>query len=574
MIKCLAALVALALVTQCSAQSPMPSIVDNQGRHTLLVDGKPFFILGGQAHNSSAWPALLPQVWTAIEHMHANTLEVPVYWEQLEPQEGKFDFSLVDTLLTQAQAHHTRLVLLWFATWKNGSDHYMPAWMKLQAAKYPNCIGVKGDPIDSPSPIAVATLEADKKAFTAFMGYLKKADPNHTVIMVQVENEPGAWGTVRDYSPAAQRLFEKPVPEALLQPEIRKALGHPDASVGVRHFGDGTGHPMASDGAADAAGSGSIADGSAHAAAGSWSRVFGADADEYFQAWYVARFIGEVAAAGKAIYPLPLYVNVALRDPLTHPTANTYESGGATDNVIPIYKVAAPAIDLVAPDIYLPENDKCQKVIDLYTRPDNALLVPEAALTGDKTKYLYDVLAHGGIGFSPFGIDDNGGKSPGAPDSCTAFGEQYALLAPLLPQLAAWAAQGKISALLEPDDHTDQTTELDGWQARAIFGAGRGDHRHPNGRSTGKVLIIQQDRNTFLVTGTLARITFKPAAAGGGQGGRAEAGKAWQYLRVEEGSYKDGVFTPSRILNGDETDWGGPAFGPTPTLIRITLNTR
>jgi len=551
----------------------MPSIVDNQGHHTLLVDGKPFFILGGQAHNSSAWPALLPQVWTAVDHMHANTLEIPVYWEQLEPQEGRFDFSLVDTLLTQGQTHHTRLVLLWFATWKNGSDHYMPAWMKLQATKYPNCIGVKGDPIDSPSPIAEATLEADKKAFTAFMRYLKKADPTHTVIMVQVENEPGAWGTVRDYSPAAQRLFERPVPAELLQPEVLKVLGHANAgpsndasSVGVRHFGDGTGHPMGPDGSPAAA--------SSPDAAGSWSKVFGADADEYFQAWYVARFIGEVAAAGKAEYPLPLYTNVALRDPFTHPTANNYESGGATDNVIPIYKIAAPAIDLVAPDIYLPEQDKCLKVIDLYTRPDNALLVPEAALTSAKVGYLYSVLAHGGIGFSPFGIDDNGGESPNAPDSCTAFGEEYALLAPMLPQLAEWAGQGKISALLEPDDHANQTVELEGWQARAIFGTGRGDHRHGNGRATGKVLIIQQDRNTFLVTGTLARITFKPLDASTSASGRPVGGKAWQYLRVEEGSYANGVFTPRRILNGDETDWGGPAFGPTPTLLRITLNVR
>src|ERR1700761_5876614 len=141
-----------------TANTQLPMINAN---HELIVDGKPFFILGGQAHNSSSWPALLPQVWAAVEDLNANTLEVPVYWEQLEPQEGQFDFSLVDTLLMQARAHKTRLVLLWFATWKNGSDHYMPAWMKLQAAKYPNCIGVKGDPIDSPSPIFEATLETD-----------------------------------------------------------------------------------------------------------------------------------------------------------------------------------------------------------------------------------------------------------------------------------------------------------------------------------------------------------------------------------------------------------------------------
>jgi hypothetical protein len=467
---------------------------------------------------------LLPDVWTAVAGLHANTLEVPVYWEQLEPGENKFDFSLVDTLLAEARAHHTRLVLLWFATWKNGSNHYMPAWMKLLPVKYPNCIGMGGGFVDSPSPIVDATLQADKKAFVAFMRYLKGADPGHTVIMVQVENEPGAWGTVRDYSGAAQKEFERPVPAALLKPAILRALGHPDAT------------------------------------AGSWGKVFGVDADEYFQAWHVAHFIGEVAAAGKAEYPLPVYVNVALRDPLSHPPASNYESGGATDNVIPIYKAAAPAIDLVAPDIYLSENEKCLTVIDLYTRSDNALLVPEAALTTDKVKYCYSVLAHGGIGFAPFGID---GESP---DSLAAFADEYALLASLLPHLARWASEGRINALLEPDDHSDQTVALEGWEARAIFGTGRGDHRRPNARANGKLLIIQQAPDTFLVTGTLARITFKPTGA--------NKGKAWQYLRVEEGTYDNGVFKPSRILNGDETDWGGPAFGSRSSLIRISLNTR
>src|SRR6185369_16262472 len=166
--------------------------------------------LGGQAHNSSAWPRMLPQLWSAINTMHANTLEVPLYWEQIEPQRGKFDFSLIDTLLTQARQHHVRLVLLWFATWKNGSNHYVPEWMKNEASKYPNIIGKNGKPVDSPSPHIKEMMEADSKAFAAVMRYLKTADTRHTVIMVQVENEPGSWGSVRDYSPAAQKLFDNP----------------------------------------------------------------------------------------------------------------------------------------------------------------------------------------------------------------------------------------------------------------------------------------------------------------------------------------------------------------------------
>ncbi|MDP9048218.1 MAG: beta-galactosidase, partial [Bacteroidota bacterium] len=295
----------------------IPQIIEKNGCHTLLVDGKPFFILGGQAHNSSGWPGMMPELYTAVEAMHLNTLEVPIYWEQVEAQPGKFDFSVVDTLLTQARAHHIRLVLLWFGTWKNGSSHYMPGWMKRDFAKYPNLTGNRGQHVDSPSPVVKATLEADMNAFTKVMRHLKQADPQHTVIVVQVENEPGAWDSVRDYSPLAQKMFEGAVPAALLKPEVLKML-----NVAV-------------------------------VPSGTWQQVFADRADEYFQAWSVASFIGQVAAAGKAEYPLPLYVNAALREPFGNPPATHYESGGPTDNVIPIWKAAAPAVDLLAPDIYL-----------------------------------------------------------------------------------------------------------------------------------------------------------------------------------------------------------------------------
>ena len=512
--------------------SNMPKIVSNNGRHALMVDGKPFLILGGQAHNSSAWPGMLPQVWNAVDKLHANTLEVPIYWENIEPEQGRFNFSLIDTLLLQAKQHNKKLVLLWFATWKNGSNHYMPKWMKQDAAKYPNIIGVKGQPIDSPSPHATPTLEADIKAFEAVMSHLKNADKQHTVIMIQVENEPGSWDTIRDYSPMAQKAFGEQVPAVLLKPEILKELKHGNILKGT------------------------------------WRQVFGEDADEYFQAWSVARFIGLVAAAGKAVYPLPMYANAALRDPLTNPKPPSYESGGPTDNVIAIWKAAAPALDLLAPDIYLSGSDKILKVLELYGRPDNALFIPEVGLQAEKAKYLYSVLAYGGIGYSPFGIDANNEEitEDELAASLSPFSQDYKVLSGMGNVMAEWVYQGKVKAAVEHDDHAEQILDLGLWQAKIAFGSINRNVIKPNTTPTGRAMIVQLEPNKFIVVGSLCNITFKPL--------KQNLNKPWQYLKVEEGHYKNGTFEPLRILNGDETDWGGPRFDKRTTLLQIELVTR
>ena len=529
---CLIGLLTFGIARGQSDVGTLPKIIEKDGRHALMVDGKPFFILGGQVHNSSAWPGMMPQVWSAVKKMHANTLEVPIYWEQIEPQPGKYNFSLIDTLLKQGRKNNVHLVLLWFASWKNGSNHYMPEWIKRDAVKYPNITGRNGQPVDSPSPHTQAAMEADAKAFAAVMAYLKKADPQYTVLMVQVENEPGSWGSVRDYSSNAQNLFENQVPAELLKPAVLKALNKTVVEKGT------------------------------------WHEVFGDDADEYFHAWSVAHYIGFVAAAGKAVYPLPLYVNAALRDPITNPKAGTYESGGPTDNVIPIWKAAAPAIDLVAPDIYMSESEKVLKLIELYSRSDNALFVPEIGSGDQYTRYLYAVLAYGGIGYSPFGIDDNG-RGDDEAETAARLGpiaQEYAMAGPMMRELAKWAFEGKIKAVVEREDHAEQTIDLGSWQATVSFGTSARQTVQANTRPIGKAMAVVLGENDFLLIGSLCHITFKPVGI--------NAGRAWQYLKVEEGKYEKGNFKLLRIRNGDETDWGGPSWGAMPVVLHTTLIVR
>jgi beta-galactosidase GanA len=526
----LAALALPAIASAATRAAPIPRIVEHDGRYALLVDGAPYLILGAQVNNSSGWPAMMPKIWPAIGFLHANTVEIPIYWQQFEPHPNQFDYSILDLLLNQAREHRVRLVLLWFGTWKNGSAHYMPLWMKADPARYPRTIlNAKGERVDSPSPYAPATLAADTKAFVALMHHLKLTDPQRTVIMVQVENEPGVWGTDRDYSETAQKLFESPVPAEVL------AAYHKQAAAGA-----------------------------------AWPDVFGAEAGVIFHAWSVSRFIGSVAAAGKKEYPLPLYVNAALRDPL-HPTPpGSYESGGATDNTIPVWKAMAPAIDLVAPDIYMPDSARYRKILELYARPDNALFVPETGSAPAYARYFFAALGHGTIGFSPFGIDYTTyrdspiGATRLKEETLAQFALNYELVEPMMREIARLNFEGKLKAVAESRGETVQTLDFGDWKAVVEYGMPGFGNAKPRGnpQSVGRALVARLGANEFLVAGLFCRVDFLPA----------EPGKKRDFLRVEEGAYRNGAFQAIRIWNGDQTDWG-LNFTSVPQPLHVLLAT-
>jgi hypothetical protein len=549
----LTAVVAVWVVIPIQAQvkeRPIPRVVEKNGRYALFVDDAPYLMLGAQVHNSSSWPAELPKVWPAMEYLRVNTVEMPVYWEQFEPRPGAYDTTLIDTLLAEARQHQVHLVILWFGTWKNGSQHYMPEWMKLDTVKYPHAIGKNGDAVDSPSPFAAASLEADKNAFGAFMRHLKTADPERTVIMVQVENEPGTWGSQRDYSPAANKLFEAPVP-----PEVLSAMQVKAASP-----------------------------------APNWQEAFGPEAEVNFHAWAVAKYVGQVAAAGKAVYPLPMYANAALRDPLKPGAPGTYESGGPTDNVLNIWKAEAPALDVLAPDNYTNDPAAYLKVLDLYHRSDNPLFVPE---TGgpNNPRFFFSALGLQAIGFSPFGLDYTRERAPADPshpreEALTSWAMNYTLIGPMMRDVARLNFEGKLQAVAEEQGNATQILSFGSWNAVVSYGASNRGPAVGNPKPEGRALVAQLKDNQFLVTGYFCRVDFRPAGteeqrksqnivAGTGQNPLALIDGKWQhrqFLRVEEGVYENGAFKFLRIWNGDETDYG-LSFGVEPVVLRVSLAT-
>jgi beta-galactosidase GanA len=516
----------------------LPRIVERNGRHSLIVDGAPYVVLGAQVNNSSAWPASLSKVWPAVEQLQANTVYVPVAWEQIEPVEGRFDFSFLDTLLSQARERRVRLGLLWFATWKNNGPNYAPQWVKLDNKNYPRVVTAKGDTLNSLSPHSSKTLEADRKAFVRLMQHLKQNDAQRTVIMVQVQNEPGTYGSVRDYSPSAEKLFKSQVPT-----ELTRKLGK---------------------------------------RAGTWQEVFAADAEEFFHAWSVAHYIGQVAAAGKREYALPMVVNCALRDPFDPGEPGGYASGGPTDNVLEIYRAAAPAIDVIAPDIYMRESKKYFRVLELYDRRDNPLFVAETGNDKAYARYFFATLGRGALGFTPFGIDFTGysnyplGSKRTDASMVEPFAANYRLIAPMAGTWARLAAEKKVHGAAQPDDNAAQNIELgdvhatvswNEWQFGMKEWTWAGKIDEPEGREIpdGGALIAELGPNEYLVTGRNARVTFGAAKSKGSTG--------FLVARVEEGHYDSGgnwVF--ERVWNGDQTDYG-LNFTTLPQLLRVKVAT-
>ena len=351
-----------------------------QGAATqLVVDGQPFVMLAGELHNSSSSSLdYLAPIWPRLTSLRLNTVIASISWELVEPEEGKFDFRLVDGIIEAARRHDLRLVFIWFATWKNANGAYVPAWMKIDSARFPRCQHRPGVNATQFTALADESCRADARAFAAVMRHIRQVDGRrHTVVMMQVENEAGVRPVSRDHCPLAEAAFAGAVPEKLMKylaahkGKLASEFQDVWAKTNFRETG-------------------------------TWSEIFGDDADEVFSAWTIGGYIGRVAAAGKAEYPLPMYANAWLVQSKGQ-KAGDYPSGGPVAKMRDVWRAAAPAIDLLAPDIYL---DDFAAVCAEYAQNGNPLFIPEAQ-RDDRAglRAFYAVGQHHALGFSPFGID-------------------------------------------------------------------------------------------------------------------------------------------------------------------------
>lgn len=513
------AIVLLLALSMGSAQS-LPHLAKRGTATQLIVDGEPYLALAAELNNSSASSLdYMRPLWPRIAATNINTVLATVSWELIEPEEGRFDFRLVDGLIEDSRRHDLRLVFLWFGSWKNGKSTYTPLWVKTNQERFPLVQNREGRGLPILSTLSEANREADARAFAALMRHIREVDGEaHTVVMMQVENEVGVLDESRDRSAGANEAFAGPVPR-----ELMEYLGeHRDTLIPeLRQRWEAMGYRES----------------------GTWEEVFGEGpaTDELFMAWHYARYMGRMAEAGKAEYELPMFVNAWLRGPGQEP--GTYPSGGPLPHVMDVWRAGAPAIDFLAPDIYLPNfTEWCA----WYTQSGNPLFIPESRGGAQgAANAVWAIGRHDAIGYSPFGIDRSAGPE-------TGLAQAYGVLSQMAPLILEHQGQGTMTAVMLNQDNASEKLVLGGYELEARYSTRRFGRAPDVPADPAAGLFISTGENDFVIVGKSMMVYFTAT-----NGSAESVGLG----TVEEGSYVNGRWVPGRRLNGDETpEWRALRF--------------
>lgn len=528
-----------------------PKLVRNGSTAHIVANEKPMLMIGGEMGNSSA--STREDVQKYFAHLHRlglNTVLAPVTWELIEPQEGKFDMTSLDNILVEARKNDLKVVLLWFGAWKNSMSCYAPEWFKRDTKRFPRAHTMDGKPVEEASSLSKNVLDADKKVFCEVMEYLRDNDKQQIVIMVQVENEIGMIDVPRDYSADATKLYNSSVPKSLTDNlnKNKKSL-HPYILAKTKT---------------------NIKNGQ------TWTEMFGDDiyTEEIFQTWTYATYVQQIAEAGRKIYNLPMYVNVALNSRDRKP--GQYPSGGPLAHLIDIWHAAAPAIDVLGVDIY----DKGYKDwVAKYHLHNNPLFIPEIRLEDKDAMYaLYAFGHHGAMGFCPFSIEDypifNVNRNATADDELdlsqddqlNAFSAKQDNLSPIAacyrmlrqaePLIIECQGTKDMEGVLLTNDQREQdiiTTDGIRLTIKHSYSLGWEPGAKDAEWPEAACIILRLDKEDYLIIGSGVVVTYSDA----------KAEKTWKkgdkhigLAKCESVSIENKKMLVKRHLNGDQTHQG------------------
>lgn len=516
----------------------------------ITVNGEPFLLLAGEVHNSNASSVeAMEPIWQKARELHLNTVLLPITWELLEPEEGRFDFRLTDALIAKARANNMKLGILWFGAWKNAQCWYAPMWVKRDTRRFWRAEVEKGKnkvllrdfnnmPYTTLSCHCEETMQADARAFSELMRHLRQVDEKErTVVVVQVENEPGLQGAAREHSDYADELFSKKVPEDFASyMKLHTETMSKDVQRAVEC------------GRVD----------------GTWAEVFGVAAEEIFQAYSVANYVETIAAAGSREYDLPMIVNAWLskgQEP------GVFPSGGPVARMMEVWKYCAPHIKVLAPDIYV--KNFCE-TCDEYIKMDNPLMIPETSTHSHAAPRLVYVIGHyHALGYAPFAFE-NMGEPFNAIDSylfgvdtsdqllqCPQDPENYAwfneTLCAMMPLLTERYGTGRLQAVIgERPEENRMIFDSFGFSILT-------DMPPMIDRRDGVCLALQLEENEFYLIASGCMVSMfstdpqKPNV---------------DILSLEEGNFREGTWHMFRRLNGDEA---ASMRYDRPTLLKIKL---
>ena len=497
-------------------------------------------ILGGELSNSAATSVEdIDEVMHRMKALGLNTVLVPAYWELMEPTEGKFDFTLIDSTIQQARNLQLKVVFLWFGAWKNSMSCYAPLWFKQDMKRFPRARTSNGKPLEIASCFSEQVFQADNKAFEALVKHICETGSD-VVTMIQVENEIGMLEDARDHSPLAEEVYQKGVPQELISylKKNQKTL-HPWLKARF-----------------DAKGK-------------TWKEVFGNDiyTDEIFMAYYYAKYVGRLCETARKYTQMPLYVNAAMNSRGRQP--GQYPSAGPLAHLIDLWHYGAPKLLCLAPDIY---DTGFKGWADQYALPNNRLFIPESRCCENSgARAMYAFGEHQALGFSPFAIDQ---ASPKETESVT---KAYYLLRQLLH-----INSQKSWGLLFDQEDKERIIENDGmvitcrhyftlpWDPRATDGS-----TWPEGGA----ILQKLANNEYLLAGTGIVVTFASAYENAhaqqqvlGEDGFVAAGTQDSSVKSQVSSFKgvrkgiasvdevsideEGRMHYQRRLNGDQDHQG------------------
>ncbi len=556
----------LLILTGSMSIAQLPRLDKSSGTSKMMVNDKPFLILGGELHNSTASDKdALPQVMKEMKALNLNTVLTYAYWEHIEPEEGQYNFELIDAAISAAEKEDLKLIIVWFGSWKSTASSYVPHWVKTNPGRFPRYILKDGSELEMLSAFSEENRNADTRAYVALMKHLKETDSQHTVIMTQVENEPGCFNNLRDYHPNGEKAWNAPMPKKMIEylklnkgklfPELEKAW----AAAGYK-------------------------------TKGTWEEILGKGkaegeyphyTEELFMAYHYSLYINQIAEAGKKELNIPAFCNGWLYNP-----RGFYPRGTVNPHVLDAYRAAGTALDFYSPNVYTIDYDK---LFTDYTMAGNTLFIPESMLS--PAGALYSIGAFNSLGFAPFGIDGDGPKNPDNAQNVGILKEIYRILPQMSELITSNYGTGKMKAVYIQPNKKKQTIALGDYQITAStsnvqgfspdFGKSldlRGKNRMgapptessektepaPFGKipeGLGAALLIEPAKDEFYIVGYGVNFHMEP-----------KEGLVFKHLgilSIDEGEFVEETFVARKRWNGDEQKLSLPSDRLTVLKVRL-----